>query len=427
MKVFKFGGASVKDAASVRNVGSIMQAQLVNGHYILVVVSAMGKTTNALEKVIEKAYQQQDFRPELNNLKAYHVNIAKDLFSTEHPVHASLQELFRQLEEYLAIIDPTTLFDFQYDQVVSYGELLASIILQHYLQDLALPTTWLDCRSIIRTDNLWREGRVDWGATQTKIQEVVKPLLQNAHVITQGFLGGTAEGLTTTLGREGSDYSAAIFAHSLAAESVTIWKDVAGLLNADPKLFPNTVLYEEISYQETVEMAYYGASVIHPKTIKPLATSHIPLLVKSFLNPEAPGTIIHDCRHEKIAPAYILKQNQCLISFQEKDYAFINENNLSHIFAALANFRFKINLMQNSAISFSICTDYDETRLQLFRQSLQEQFHIHYNTGLTLFTIKNYDEASVNFLTQNKTMLLEQRSRTTFQFVSKAEPVLTSS
>ncbi|PSR57209.1 aspartate kinase [Adhaeribacter arboris] len=419
MKVFKFGGASVKDAAAVCNVGTILQAQQSGSSYILVVVSAMGKTTNALEQVFEKAFHQQDFTAPLSNLQQYHYQIIRELFPEQHPVQQQVENLFQQLQAYLSTIDSSDLYDKQYDQVVSYGELLASVILNEYLTHVQVPSTWLDCRPIIRTDPIWREAKVDWNLTQNNIQNSVKPLLQKTHVVTQGFLGGTFDEFTTTLGREGSDYTAAIFAYCLPAQSVTIWKDVAGLLNADPKLFSDTVLYQEISFQETIEMAYYGASVIHPKTIKPLAISHIPLYVKSFLHPEAPGTVIHDCRHDKIAPAFIVKQQQCLISFQEKDFAFINESNLSTIFAALANYRFKINLMQNSAISFSVCTDSDATRLPLFMQSLQEQFNIHYNTDLTLFTIKNYDEASITHLTKDKIILLEQRSRTTFQFVSK--------
>lgn len=420
MKVFKFGGASVKDADAVRNVGKILQAQAPQAGVVLVVVSAMGKTTNALEQVFDQTFHRQNGEPALKAVQAYHGQIMQELFpDPQHPVYQRISILFTQLESYLRTVKQTTLYDQQYDQVVSYGELLASVILHEYLEHQGVPNQWLDCRRIIHTDNVWREAKVNWELTEPLIREKVTPLLSGGHVVTQGFLGGTAAGLTTTLGREGSDYSAAIFAYCLRAKSVTIWKDVAGLLNADPKLFPDTILYNEISFQETVEMAYYGASVIHPKTIKPLANRNIPLLVKSFLHPEAQGTIIHNCQHDKIAPAYIVKQHQCLISFQEKDYAFINESNLSTIFAALSDYRFKINLMQNSAISFSVCTDYDENRLQLLREALQEQFTIHYNTGLTLFTIKNYDEASISRFTQSKTILLEQRSRTTFQFVSK--------
>lgn len=422
MKVFKFGGASVKDAAAVRNVSNILRAQAPLPETVLVVVSAMGKTTNALEQVFDQAYHRQNADSALLAVKTYHEQIVRELFpDSQLSVHERITTLFSQLQDYLRTVNDTTLYDQQYDQVVGYGELLASVILHEYVQQQGLKSQWLDCRPIIHTDSVWREAKVNWELTEPLIREKVTPLLAGGHVVTQGFLGGTAGGRTTTLGREGSDYTAAIFAHCLRAESVTIWKDVAGLLNADPKLFADPVLYNEISYQETVEMAYYGASVIHPKTIQPLANRNIPLLVKSFLQPEAPGTIIHDCRHQKMAPAFIVKQHQCLLSFQAKDFAFINESNLSAIFAALAVHRFKINLMQNSAISFSVCADYDENRLQLLRHALQESFTIHYNTGLTLYTIKNYDEASTQQLTRDKTILLEQRSRTTFQFVSKSE------
>ena len=236
-------------------------------------------------------------------------------------------------------------------------------------------------------------------------------------MVTEGFVGGTADGRTTTLGREGSDYSAAIFAYCLQAESVTIWKDVPGLLNADPKIFPDTVLYPEISYQETIEMAFYGASVIHPKTLKPLADRHIPLRVRSFLDPAAPGTLIHDCQHPPLVPAFIRKGGQCLLSFESKDFAFISEENLEVIFGALAQARLKINLMQNSAISFSVCTDYNEMRMQRLLALLQGQFRVQYNSELTLFTIKHYDAASIERLTGGRKLLLEQRTRSTFQFL----------
>ena len=381
----------------------------------------MGKTTNALEAVYDLAYQNADPAPALHEVKAYHHQIITDLFPDQtHLIYGQINTLFQQLETYIAQINPTEAYDLQYDQVVSYGELLASVILHAYLHQQQATTQWLDCRSVIRTDSTWREGKVEWEQTERLIQINILPLLRQGHVITQGFLGGTTGNYTTTLGREGSDYTAAIFAYCLPATSVTIWKDVAGLLNADPKLFAETVLYEEISYQETVEMAYYGASVIHPKTIKPVANKNIPLWVKSFLSPTAAGTIIHNCHHQKIAPAYIVKQNQCLLSFQEKDFAFVNENNLSAIFAALAQHRFKINLMQNSALSFSVCTDYHESRLQNLIAMLRDSFTVHYNTGLTLYTIKNYDETSITALTQDKVIMLEQRSRTTFQLVSKA-------
>jgi aspartate kinase len=274
---------------------------------------------------------------------------------------------------------------------------------------------------LLRTDHTWREGRLDWPTTERNLRAALPPLLQQGPVVTQGFLGGTAGGQTTTLGREGSDYTAAILAYCLDAASVVIWKDVAGLLNADPKVFKDTVRYPEVSYQETIEMAYYGASVIHPKTIKPLAVRQIPLLVKSFLDPKAEGTKIHNCRHGLLAPAYIRKTGQCLLSFESKDLTFISEENLEVIFGALAQVRLKINLMQNSAISFSVCTDFSAYRLDKLLVLLREQFAIHYNTGLDLYTIKNYNAASIRRLTEDRQLLLEQRTRQTFQFVCRTD------
>jgi aspartate kinase len=291
----------------------------------------------------------------------------------------------------------------------------------HYLAAQGFPVAWLDCRECIRTDTSWREARVDWPITEKLIQAKVAPLLPERIVITQGFLGGTSKNRTTTLGREGSDFSGAIFAYCLQAESLTIWKDVAGFLNADPKYFRHTQKYDEISYQETVEMAYYGASVIHPKTIKPLANRHIPLYVKSFLHPQEAGTLITESKHEKLVPAFIRKENQCLISFSVRDFTFVSEKNLSVIFHALAELRFKINLMQNSAISFSVCTDYDAGHLQVLKEQLQEQFIVHYNADLLLYTIKNYTEESINYLTTGKEILLEQRTRSTFQVVCREQ------
>jgi aspartate kinase len=418
MKVFKFGGASVKDAAAVRNVGTIV------GQYptpLLVVVSAMGKTTNALEEVFHLAYSRQNFLPALQASQNYHLQIVDDLFPDKHhPVFSTLRSYFKALETYLEHLVPDN-YDEQYDQVVSVGELMSSVIVQNYLAHQHRPTIWLDCRDCIQTDASWREAKVDWVLTEKLIQQQVVPLLQNNVVVTQGFLGGTTLRRTTTLGREGSDFSGAIFAYCLRAESLTIWKDVEGFLNADPKYFRDTVKYTHISYHDTVEMAYYGASVIHPKTIKPLATRLIPLYVKSFLNPEAEGTVIQEKQEGHLRPAFIRKSDQCLISFGVRDYSFISEKNLSAIFHALAELRFKINLMQNSAISFSVCTNYNAERLQLLISQLQDHFIIHYNTGLLLFTIKNYDEESISFLTRQKEILLEQRTRTTYQFVCRDE------
>ncbi|KAA9339634.1 aspartate kinase [Hymenobacter busanensis] len=419
LRVYKFGGASVKDAAAIRNLHRILRRQSAN-QPLLVVVSAMGKTTNALEHLFQLAYEGQCYAQPLEALRQFHVGVAEELLP-EAPRNAAgqvecgaLYTLLQELGDRLGNVTKGD-YDRQYDQIVSYGELLATCIVA-----AATGAQWLDVRPLIRTDHTWREGRVDWPTTERNLRDQVLPMLPHGPVLTQGFLGGTSSGQTTTLGREGSDYTAAILAYCLGGESVTIWKDVAGLLNADPKIFPNTVRYPEISYQETIEMAYYGASVIHPKTIKPLAVRGIPLFVKSFVDPEAEGTKIHDCKHAPLVPAYIRKTDQCLISFESKDLTFISEENLEVIFGALAQVRLKINLMQNSAISFSVCTDWHEYRVRKLLEQLREQFTIYYNTGLELYTIKNYTPEAIGELTHGRELLLEQRTRQTFQFVSRA-------
>jgi aspartate kinase len=419
MKIYKFGGASVKSADAFRNL-----AQIVQNHgsksKLLIVVSAMGKTTNALEQVFDQAYHNKDYNNTLQQSRDYHYEVVQALFPDEsHPVYEELEHLFSKLNDTLQTLNRQAGYDQLYDQTISFGELMASVILHHFLQLQQLTNTWIDSRKYIQTDTTWREAKIDWNWTERLIKRDLPTILEQQLIVTQGFLGGTNNGQTTTLGREGSDFSGAIFAYCLHAEAMYIWKDVDGLLNADPKHFTNTVRYPEISYQETVEMAYYGASVIHPKTIKPLANRLIPLYVKSFLNPAGEGTRICDCRYQKLAPAYIIKENQCLISFSVKDFTFISEKNLGTIFNALSELRLKINLMQNSAISFSVCTDCHEQRLEKLLQTLQDEFIIHYNTGLTLYTIKNYDTNSINKTIEGKQVLLEQRTRTTFQFVSK--------
>ena len=421
VQVYKFGGASVKDAAAILNLCRIVRDFGPQGP-LVIVVSAMGKTTNALEEIFQLAFSSQDYTKPLDRLKAFHYEAAEALIAGAGPymtadINEGLRDGFAELEEQLHAVNSTKDYDEQYDQIVSYGELLASLFVAHVLNDQQ-PTRWLDCRQLLRTDETWREARVDWLATQECVQKKVLPIFQEVQtIVTQGFVGGTADGRTTTLGREGSDYTAAILAYCLRAEAVTIWKDVAGLLNADPKIFPDTVRYPEISYRETIEMAYYGASVIHPKTLKPLADRNIPLRVKSFLDPEAEGTLIHDCQHPALAPAFIRKTDQCLLSFASKDFSFISEENMAAIFAALAQAKLKINVMQNSAISFSVCVDFSQRRVHQLLDLLREQFVLHYNTGLMLFTIKNYDAASIAQLTAGKRLLLEQRTRGTFQFV----------
>ncbi|MBD2720882.1 aspartate kinase [Hymenobacter armeniacus] len=430
LQVYKFGGASVKDAAAILNLCRIVRDFGPQGP-LVIVVSAMGKTTNALEEIYDLAYRGEDWNQQAARLAAYHENACEELAALIPSLN--LPQLLKQLQHLVAdlteglkfmhLVHLPESYDSGYDQVVSYGErfstLLVSTALAQFLPDAA--AQHVPAQLIVNTDETWREGKIEWAATEAHTKQfVTKALADGARIlVTEGFIGGTADGRTTTLGREGSDYTAAILAYCLRAKSVTIWKDVAGLLNADPKIFPDTVRYPEISYRETIEMAYYGASVIHPKTLKPLADRGIPLYVKSFLDPAAEGTVIHDCQHPALAPAFIRKTDQCLLSFESKDFSFISEENLAVIFAALAQAKLKINVMQNSAISFSVCTDFSERRVHLLLDLLREQFKLHYNTGLTLFTIKNYDAASIQQLTAGRALLLEQRTRSTFQFVCK--------
>ena len=436
LQVFKFGGASVKDAAAILNLCRIVRDYGPPGP-LVVVVSAMGKTTNALEEIYELAYRGQDWGQQAENLETYHEQACVELAALIPTINLSqlrqkLQQLLSGITEglhYMEFVKKPESYDQGYDEIIAHGErlsaLLAGTALAQFLS--ATDVRYVSASVVIKTDATWREGRVNWSATEWNVTSAITGMLATgARVfVTEGFIGSTPAGAdlpggslrTTTLGREGSDYTAAILAYCLRAESVTIWKDVAGLLNADPKIFPDTVRYPEISYRETIEMAYYGASVIHPKTLKPLADRNIPLRIKSFLDPAAAGTLIHDCQHPPLAPAFIRKADQCLLSFSSKDFSFISEENLAVIFGALAQAKLKINVMQNSAISFSVCVDYSARRVHQLLDLLRAQFTLHYNTGLMLFTIKNYDAASIARLTEGRRLLLEQRTRGTFQFV----------
>ena len=430
VQVYKFGGASVKDAAAILNLCRIVRDFGPKGP-LVIVVSAMGKTTNALEEIYDLAYRGEDYSAQLATLEAYHQKAHEELqgqldgYRNDYEESDSPIKHFETLKAALAQVSSNTDYDEGYDQVISYGEMLSANIVGNALAsyNLGKQVFWWPARDFVQTDSTWREARVDWATTEQHVAKVTTQLFRSSPdtiIVTEGFIGGTSNGRTTTLGREGSDYTAAILAYCLRAEAVTIWKDVAGLLNADPKIFPDTVRYPEISYRETIEMAYYGASVIHPKTLKPLADRNIPLRVKSFLDPAAEGTLIHDCQHPALAPAFIRKTDQCLLSFASKDFSFISEENLAVIFAALAQAKLKINVMQNSAISFSVCVDFSQRRVHQLLDLLREQFVLHYNTGLMLFTIKNYNSASIAQLTAGKRLLLEQRTRGTFQFVCAA-------
>lgn len=412
MKVFKFGGASLKDAAGVKNVASIITQSADS--QLLVVVSAMGKTTNALEKIWSLACNNQSFDKEWDALKGYHHNIIEALFVSNQQAFADVDALFDELNKNLLQQNEA---DLKYDQTVSMGELISSVIVRHYINQTK-PAHWLDARTCIKTNNTYREGKVDWETSRNAIEKL-KALEQNNIIITQGFIGSTPDGLTTTLGREGSDYSAAIFASCLGATSVTIWKDVPGVMNADPKKSSAAIVFEELPFKEAAEMTYYGASVIHPKTIKPLANKGIPLLVKNFEDPALPGTRIHECKVDNLPPLIVFKENQCLVSCKVTDYTFINEEQLMFIFHSLSELNLHINVMQNSAISFSFCVDFRENKVLSLIQKLQQHFEVYYNTGLTLITVKNYDAETSKKYRNYPGVLLEQSSRSTLQVLVK--------
>jgi len=416
MLVFKFGGASVKDAAGIINLGKVVNNY--TNDQLLIVVSAMGKTTNALEK-LTRAYanQTEDVHNIYEEIKQYHYHILSDIFDANDAIFNEIANTFVEID-WMLEDEPQDEYDFIYDQIVSVGELVSTRIVNAYLNKIGLKSQWLDVRGYIHTDNTYREGVVQWDKTKESIVKDIPALLEKSIVVTQGFLGGTSENFTTTLGREGSDYTASILASCLGAESVTTWKDVPGILNADPKLFKDNIKFDELPYSEAIEMTYYGASVIHPKTIKPLQNAKIPLLVKPFNDPTAPGTVIKENGHQHYAkPVIILKQNQVLLSLSAKDYAFISETHLSEIFSLFAKSQVKINMMQTSALSFTVCFDEDEERFKKLLQAVGENFKAKYNNNLTLITTRHYTPESLKKLTEGKVTLLEQISRNTAQMV----------
>lgn len=418
MLVFKFGGASVKDAAGVINLSNIIKKYA--GQQLLIVVSAMGKTTNALEKLTKAYINGSDvLHTVFDEIKDYHFNIVTELFAPNHPVFNEVANTFVEID-WMIEDEPHADHDFIYDQIVSIGELVSTRIVAAYLNQTGIKTQWLDVRGYVHTDNNYREGNVNWGKTRTSISQEIPALLDKGVVVTQGFLGGTSENFTTTLGREGSDYTASIFASCLNAESVTTWKDVPGILNADPKHFTDTVKFNELSYAEAIEMTYYGASVIHPKTIKPLQNAKIPLLVKSFNDPAAEGTIIKESAEMHFdKPVIILKQNQVLLSISARDYSFISEVHLSEIFKLFAQNNIKANVMQTSALSFSICFDLNQERFEKLLAGFSQDFKVRYNSELTLITVRHYKLYDLKGLVENRSVLLEQVSRNTAQMVIK--------
>ncbi|MFW5645568.1 MAG: aspartate kinase [Bacteroidota bacterium] len=417
MLVFKFGGASVKNAAAVRNIAEILGKYKEN---IIVVLSAMGKTTNALEQITDNYVKAQQIELERNfeNLRAYHYYIMNRLFENEgHPVYSRVKKIFAGMR---AKFDqpPTLDYDYDYDQIVCNGELLSTVIVSEYLNEVGIKTQWMDIRQSLKTDNRYREAKVDWDLTDQLVKKNFQ-FKSNHLFLTQGFIASTRNDLSTTLGREGSDYTAAILAYVLDAQEVIIWKDVSGVLNADPKWFDETVLLEHLSYHDAIELAYYGASVIHPKTIQPLRKKSIPLYVKSFIHPDHNGTLVGIEEYEKLTPSFIFKMDQVLLHISARDFSFITEDSLSIIIAVFAKHGLKINLMQNTAISFQVCVNQDENRLNRVRSELEEGFNMKVEAGLELVTIRYYDQATIERVTVNKEIILEQHNRKVAQMVMK--------
>lgn len=416
MKVFKFGGASVKDAEGVRNVQHIVE-HFSERKGVLIVLSAMGKSTNSLEAILAAYLNREDFKGLIEQMKAYHVEIAQELFQDpKASIFKQLDNLFYLLERKLQ--EPFEDADERYDQVVCFGELVSSHILAAYLNASGIPTQFIDARIYIQTSETWREGQIDWVWTEKMIQAELPEILSNHVIVTQGFIGGTISNKTTTLGREGSDFSAAIFANCLNADSVTIWKDVPGIMTSDPRKVPTAEMYERLSYRNAAEMTYYGASVIHPKTIRPLALKKIPLHVRSFLKPADPGTVIgeFDILHPK--PAIIFKKKQSLLRFEEKDFLNVNKSNLGMLMNELHRCNVHINLMRSSAISFTVCVDTEPTKFEKLSKVLERHFNIYITDGLELVTIRNYREDTIEqFPIQANEVYMEQKTRETWQFV----------
>ena len=416
MRIFKFGGASVKDADGVKNVIDVLQK--VGHEDVLIIISAMGKTTNALEIVIKNYFEKStEFHASLQEVRKYHNQILLDLFEDEeHDVFFAVNSHFADLEYFLRS-NKSPNYNFVYDQVISFGEIVSTTIVSHYFNEKGLKNNWIDVRNFIKTDNTYRDANLDWEQTQKLISKGIKKKTLN---ITQGFLGSDENNFTTTLGREGSDYTAAIFAYCLSAESVTIWKDVPGVLNADPRYFENAVLLNQISYREAIELAFYGASVIHPKTLQPLQKKEIPLYVKSFINPLLPGTSVSKGLDlEPKTSCFIVKKNQLLISLSSIDFSFIMEENISEIFALFHQFKMKVSLIQNSAISFSVCLEDKFGNFNDLKAILAKKFKVSYNENVSLYTIRHFTKEAAEMVEKDKEVILRQLSRETMQVVTK--------
>jgi aspartate kinase len=419
IRVFKFGGASVKDADAVVNVAEIIRQHMDTD--LIIVVSAMGKTTNKLEDIFN-AFVKKDksaFDQKTQVLKQFHLDIAQNLFGNtpNRELQQCIEEYFDEINDFYE--QKSDEVSHLYDQLIPYGEILSTKIIHYYLLNSKINNTWLDARKCIKTDANHQNANVNWPLTTEYIHNEVTPLLKkNQVVVSQGFIGSTENNSTTTLGREGSDYSAGIFAYAVQANEVIIWKDVPGMLNADPKYFEDTVKLEQISFKEAIELSYYGASVIHPKTIKPLQNKNIPLYVKSFIQPKSKGTIIQKrTENDDAIPSFIFKKNQVLFSIMPKDFSFLIEENLSDIFLKLSKTNAHINIMQNSALSFSFLMDNKSDIVEKIKSALENDYIVKYNTNLELVTIRHYDQKTIDFVTREKEILLEQKTRSTARFV----------
>ena len=410
MKVFKFGGASVKDAEGVRNVVKVLENQGFES--CLLVVSAMGKTTNALEKVVKEYFEEGDCQQWIQKIKEEHIGIAGELFEKNHPIFEEIKIIFDEAESFLKI-NKSPNYNFVYDQVVTCGEIISSKILSSYLKEAGFSNEWLDARDFIKTDANYREGLINWEITEKNVLK----LKNDKFYVTQGFIGSDDNNFTVSLGREGSDYSAAIFAYCLNASDVTIWKDVPGVMTGDPQKFDNVELLTNISYEEAIEMAYYGASVIHPKTLQPLQQKKIPFFVKSFIHPEKQGTKIGICDENQRKESYILKENQTLMNIATRDFSFIAEDHMSYIFGQLAKYRVKVSLMQNSAISLALCLEDKFDNIEKLNQELEQNFNTKIQKNVSLFTVRNADLDKLENIYKAKNVLLEQITKTTIQMV----------
>jgi len=414
MKIFKFGGASVKDAEGVKNLVKILEKS--GKDQTLIVVSAMGKTTNSFELVVKNYFEnKQELSYSLNQIYDFHNKILSELFSeSNNPIFSEVKDILENLKVFLSR-NKSPNYSFVYDQVVSFGEILSSKIISSYLNYVNIKSNWIDARLLIKTDSKYRDANLNWESTQHTITNNINNFVLN---ITQGFIGSDENNFNTTLGREGSDYSAAIFAYCLNAESVTIWKDVPGVLNADPRVFKNPKLLKKISYTEAIELAFYGASVIHPKTLQPLQKKEIPLYVKSFLDPLSKGTVIsRGTKIEPEIPCFIVKRNLCLLKLSSLDFSFIVEDNISDIFQILHENKMKVDLIQNSAISFSVCVFDKYYRLKELLSILKATFKVEYTENVSLFTIRHFNENSAKEILKNNRLLLEQRTSETLQLV----------